>query len=259
MLYVHETGLRTAPAIVFLHGTGLSGRMWQPQFERLPDYHCLAPDLPEQGRSAHIGPFDLEATALEVAALIKERVPSGRAHVVGMSLGGAVALTLLRLAPECVQYMLVSGTSARVGRVLGTLSHASKYLYPYLPPEMLVSSVIRQCAVAEMYHELLHDDLLVALNAAFIGHYTSALMALELPTTATAPLLVVTGARESLVAQHMARKLAQSIKDACSLVVPGVAHVWNLEAPDMFTDILRAWISDDPLAHTWLPLQCETA
>ena len=257
MLYVHQAGSPTAPAIVFLHGTGLSGRMWQPQFERLPDYYCLAPDLPEQGRSAHITPFRLEDTAQQVASLIKERVPSGRAHVVGLSLGGAVALTLMRLAPECVDYMLVTGTSARVGPVLGMLSHASKYLYPYLPPKALVASVLRQNEIAQTYHDLLRDDLLTALNASFIGHYTSELMKLELPAEATSPLLIATGAQESLIAHHMARKLAQSIKGACSMTVPGVSHLWNLQTPDMFTDILRAWISDDPLAHTWLPLQVE--
>jgi len=258
MLYVHETGSPTAPAIVFLHGTGLSGRMWQPQWERLRDYHCLAPDLPEQGRSAHVAPFQLDTAADAVATLIRERVPSGRAHIVGLSLGGAVALTLLRQAPECVDYMLVSGASARVGPLLGAVSYASQFWYPYLPAETVVASVLQKCEIAPDYHALLHDDLLLSLNRTFIRHYTSALMSLQLPTEATAPLLVVTGVRESLLAQSMARQLVHQIKGACSLSVPGMSHVWNLQAPDMFTDILRAWISDDALAQTWLPLQYET-
>lgn len=258
MLYVHEAGSPTAPAIVFLHGTGLSGRMWLPQFERLRDYHCLAPDLPEQGRSAHLGPFELEAAADAVATIIRERVPSGRAHVVGLSLGGAVALTLLRQAPACVDYMLVSGTSARVGPLLGAVSYASQFWYPCLPAEAVIASVIQKSQVASDYYALLHDDLLLSLKRAFIQHYTMALMSLTLPAAATSPLLVVTGVRDSLLAQNMARKLVHSIKGACSLTVPGVAHMWNLQAPDMFTDIVRAWISDDPLAQTWLPLQYET-
>lgn len=257
MLYVHESGSPTAPAIVFLHGAGLSGWMWQPQFERLPDYHCLAPDLPEQGGSVHSGPFQLESAALQVAELISERVPSGRAHVVGLSLGGAVALTLLRLAPEVVDYMLVSGTSMRLGRVMSALSYAGGYIYPWLPADVLVSSMMKQNNIPEAYRDLLSDDLQLAINTEFVNHYTNALSTLELPVEATSPLLVVTGAQETLVAQYMARTLAQSIKGACSMVVPSVGHVWNLQSPDLFTDILRAWISDDPLAQTWLPLQCE--
>jgi pimeloyl-ACP methyl ester carboxylesterase len=257
MLYVREAGSAGAPAIVFLHGTGLSSRMWQPQFDRLRDYHCLAPDLPEQGRSAHIGPFRLDTAADAVADIIRERVPSGRAHVVGISLGGAVALTLLQRAPHCVDYMFVSGASARIGHILGAVSYATQYLYPHLPPESVVASIIRQCEIPPDYHALLHDDILISLNRAFIAHYTRALMSLEMPTQATAPLLVVTGARETLLVHSMARKLTKTVKGTCSFVVPGMAHVWNLQAPDMFTDVLRAWISDDPLAQTWLPLQYE--
>jgi len=50
-LYVREAGPAGAPTIIFLHGGGLSSAMWQPQLERLHYYHCLAPDLPEQGKS----------------------------------------------------------------------------------------------------------------------------------------------------------------------------------------------------------------
>lgn len=51
-LYLQETGSVTAPTIVFLHGGGGAGWMWQPQVEQLSDFHCLVPDLPEQGQAA---------------------------------------------------------------------------------------------------------------------------------------------------------------------------------------------------------------
>lgn len=91
-LYVHEAGPPNAPAIVFLHGLGASGSMWQPQFEHLRNYHCLAPDLPEHGKSANIGPFTLADSSERVAALIRERTRNGRASIVGLSMGGAVAV-----------------------------------------------------------------------------------------------------------------------------------------------------------------------
>ena len=72
-LYVEETGPQDAPGIVFLHGGGLSGRMLQPQVEELSDYHCIVPDLPEQGRNADIAPFSLDDSAWRVADLIRRR------------------------------------------------------------------------------------------------------------------------------------------------------------------------------------------
>ena len=81
-LYVQTSGDPTSPAIVFLQG-GLSGRMWQPQVKHLSEYYCLVPDLPEHARSAAIKPFTLQGAACEVAKLIRVRIPSGRAYVVG--------------------------------------------------------------------------------------------------------------------------------------------------------------------------------
>ncbi len=55
-LYLRQAGPADAPALVFLHGLWVSSAMWQPQIERLSsEYHCLAPDLPEHGKSTDIG------------------------------------------------------------------------------------------------------------------------------------------------------------------------------------------------------------
>jgi pimeloyl-ACP methyl ester carboxylesterase len=58
-LYIQESGPATAPTVVFLHGGGGAGWMWQPQIEQLGDYHCLVPDLPEQGQSVNEKPFTI--------------------------------------------------------------------------------------------------------------------------------------------------------------------------------------------------------
>ncbi len=62
-LYVNESGPASAPTVVFLHGGGGAGWMWQPQLEAFADYHCLVPDLPEHGRSAEVKPFTIAGSA----------------------------------------------------------------------------------------------------------------------------------------------------------------------------------------------------
>ena len=54
-MHLYESGDPAAPAILFLHGSPLSGRMWQPQLDSLTEFHCLAPDLPGHGLSAAMG------------------------------------------------------------------------------------------------------------------------------------------------------------------------------------------------------------
>lgn len=144
MLFTREAGQPPNPAIVFLHGGGLSSRMWLPQFERLPEFYCLAPDLPEQGESLLVRPFDLENASLRVAEVIRERVPARRAHVVGLSLGGATVLSLLRLVPELVDRALVCGTATRINRGLDVILLASLWVLRFYKQETLVNMTIRQ-------------------------------------------------------------------------------------------------------------------
>jgi pimeloyl-ACP methyl ester carboxylesterase len=101
-LYVQETGPAGAPTIVFLHGGGGSGWMWQPQVDGLGDYHCLVPDLPEQGRSVDVKPFTIAGSAELIAELIRTRAHGGRAHVVGLSEGAQTTVALLAIAHDLV-------------------------------------------------------------------------------------------------------------------------------------------------------------
>ena len=71
-LFYEEYGPSTAPTIVFLHGGGVSGWMWRPQIDHFKeDYHCLVPDLPEQGKSTDGTPFSIQNSAEQIAELIK--------------------------------------------------------------------------------------------------------------------------------------------------------------------------------------------
>ena len=80
------------PTIVFLHGTRLTGSQWASQVAALSDaYHCLAVDLPGHGNQ-HGVTFTLEGAADRVGDLIRREAHGGRAIVVGLSLGGYVAM-----------------------------------------------------------------------------------------------------------------------------------------------------------------------
>ncbi len=108
-MYVHESGDPNAQAIVFLHGAGVSGRMWRLHMARLAAFHCLAPDLPGFGQSNGMRLTSRVATADLVAELIEARVPAGSAHVVGLSWGGAIAHALLDRRPRLVDRVVIDG------------------------------------------------------------------------------------------------------------------------------------------------------
>ena len=110
-LFVRESGPVGAPTIVFLHGAYTSGWSWEPVVERMQQYHCLVPDLPHYGKSFEQGPFEMGRAATAVAELIRSRAGTGRAHVVGLSLGAQVGVQLLATEPKLVDRAVLCGTA----------------------------------------------------------------------------------------------------------------------------------------------------
>lgn len=108
-MFVHESGSTGSPTIVFLHGNGANGDMWQSHMDRLADYYCLAPDFPGFGQSRNEEWNSLAATTAEVIKLVRERMTTDRVHLVGLSLGGSVALTWLGIAPQFVDHAIIDG------------------------------------------------------------------------------------------------------------------------------------------------------
>ena len=253
-LYTLETGQPGQPAVVLLHGGGLSSKMWQPALELLPDFHILAPDLPEQGQSEAITPFTLEDTAQRVAELIRQRVPGGKAHVVGLSLGGAVVLTLLRLAPEVVDTALVTGTAAVLDRWLGRLSLASLWILRLYKVETLAEMTLKQQGIPAQYRDLIFPDLVATASEAFNRTTIQALIDMQLPLQNPRPLLAMVGSKETPTAKGAARKLVRTVPNTRGAMIPGLNHVWPLQDPTLFCRVLRAWTSGERLPEELVSL-----
>jgi pimeloyl-ACP methyl ester carboxylesterase len=252
-LYVREAGPCDAPAVLFLHGLGLSGAMWQPQFERLADdYHCLAPDLPECGNSAASGPFTLKDASRGVADVIRERIPGRSAHVVGLSIGGAVALQMLCDEPQVLDQLLVSGTATRLPPFFDRLNRLDEKSVRLLNRERLAESLLGQYHVPQAYRSLLLADLRKAEPEA-LRHVSQALTKVKLPTERQVPTLIVVGQEEPFVTKHSAYEISRALPGATCVLVPGVGHLWNLEALDLFTQTVRAWMQDEPLPLKLVP------
>ena len=109
---VLAAGPLDAPAIVFVHGTRLSAAAWTAQLADLGgEFRAIAVDLPAHGTRAN-EPFTLEAGADTLAATIREHAAGGRAVVVGLSLGGYVAMALAARQPNLVRGLVLSGATA---------------------------------------------------------------------------------------------------------------------------------------------------
>lgn len=239
-LSVASSGSPAAPLLVLLHGAGMGRWMWQPQMEPLGRaYRTLAPDLPGLGGSVASGPFSIAGAADAVIALIREQ-GQGAADVCGLSLGAIVALEMALRAPNVVRSLVLSGGQVHPNSVLMAVERTILALLPASalekPPALLNKRYpdLAQAATDDMRatgkHRLL--DLIGELGKI---DYRQRLGEVRMPT------IVLCGGRDR-ANLPAARMLARGIPHARLLIVSGVGHVWNLEAPDLFTDTLLTFL-----------------
>jgi pimeloyl-ACP methyl ester carboxylesterase len=248
-LYVHESGTPGAPAIVFLHADGASGGMWTQHMGRLAGYHCLAPDLPGHGRSNHLPWTSLEDTTQQVVGLIEGRVPARRAHVVGLSLGGVVAHTLLARRPELLDRVVIDGAGVLSSREAGLWRLGMAVVAPFIHRKLVIGLLYR--ALGGDPGDLVGRagfaaDLGAVSPAAFRRAFADAndnhrFSRAELG--ALCPTLLVAGEREPGAVRASNAALAALMPNAVARFAPGGGHGWLAGAAELHVRMVEAWIT----------------
>jgi pimeloyl-ACP methyl ester carboxylesterase len=269
MLYFDETGNSSAPTIVFLHGGGGGGWMWQPQVEALKnDYHLIVPDLPEHGRSAAIKPFTITGSAALVAELIRSRAHGGKTHVVGLSEGAQIAVCLLSSAPEVVNHAIIS--SALVRKMFGMSWFSAGFwiaAYRSIEPlnkyEWWMRLNMRSYGIPDRFLPEMRETYR-SLTAEAFGHLIAENQRFRLPAGlggVTSPVLVVGGRKEYKIMHQSIRDVAAAIPGGRGYLVHHTKkmslneeHNWNMTAPELFSRTVRAWIEGQPLPEELKPL-----
>ncbi|GAB4192990.1 MAG: alpha/beta hydrolase [Roseiflexaceae bacterium] len=248
-LFVRESGPPDTPTIVWLHGGGVSGWMWQEPVRLLGEYHSLVPDLPGHGGSAEMLPLTIAGSAALVADLIQTRAHGGRAYLVGLSFGGQVGISLIANNPELIERALVSGTLAHpmsTARLVGRLS--SLYM-PFRNTDWLVRANARSLGVPERYLPEFAEDTR-RISSAGMSQLLTENMSFHPPPglrRADVPTLVVVGDQEPALMRRSALDLSTMLPNGRGAVVRGANHNWCLSDPQRFAGTVRAWLSRQPL------------
>ena len=243
--------------IVFIHGLAGDMNAWRPQVDSLQGrYRCITFDNRGAGRSTQ---RDEPITTLELAGDtigLMDELRVKQAHIVGRSMGGAIAQHIALERPAAVQSLVLCASFARLDpmgeRVLtlmrqvlewrgGWADHAAHSVPNFVSPaffnehpeavariEGLIASTDRlpACYIRQN-HACLEHDLLDRLES--IGQ----------------PALIMAGGRDPICSLTATTWMSDRLPNARAVIFEASSHFFLIEEPERFQETLATWLEEN--------------
>lgn len=259
MNHVEVEGLRIAyeragngPALVLLHGGPLDSREFRRQIADLSDeFEVVAWDAPGCGRSTDPPEtFRLPDYADCLAAFI-EALGLERPHVLGLSWGGGLALALYRQHPAVPRSLVLASAYAgwagslppevvhqRLEQALREADMPPEHLVGTWVPTFFSESAPQQLVdeVTAIVSEFHPAGIRIGLRAFAEADLRDVLPRIRVPT------LLLYGDKDVRSPLHVAEALHAEIPGSRLVVMPGVGHVSDMEAPERFNAEVRTFL-----------------
>jgi pimeloyl-ACP methyl ester carboxylesterase len=243
----------TGRPLVLLHGLGGSQDDWPLQLPFFsPRYRVICVDLRGHGRSPKPpGLYRMSQFAADLALLLM-RLEAHPAHVLGLSLGGAVAQQLAVDHPDLVRSLVLVNTLARFlttqwrQRLLGARRFLSTYLrgIDAVADDIAVRlfPMVDQAELRAMARTRLASNDPAAYRASLwaVARFDVTFL-LDL---IDCPVLVVAGDRDATLPLEPKRQLADRLPNARFQLIENSAHATPIDQPGVFNDLVLDFLKD---------------
>jgi 3-oxoadipate enol-lactonase len=245
--------------LVLIHGGNLDSRMWDDQFTQYAKrFRVLRYDV--RGFGGSMRPAEqADSNADDLTALL-DYLEMPKAHLVGLSLGGVVALDFAVTRPKRVLSMVLAGaglsgyekpdpageeawwTRVQAARDEGADKVVEMWLKdPYMAPAM------ENPALAERLRYLSYENAHNWLENSILQRPPQPPAAKRLGEIKI-PTLVVLGERDVPRSFEISARLLNDIKGAKKVVIPGAGHMVSMERPAAFDSVVMEFLSEKPRA-----------
>lgn len=248
-IYYEDRG--AGEAVIMIHGFAMDRRIFDMQFELFAErFRVVRYDLRGFGRSdLPTGPY----STLDDLRIMMDRLGIEKACIIGLSLGGSLAVEFALTCPQRVTGLVLAGSTLR----------GYPYSDAYVQEFLYYRKIARRQGIAVAQSEMLGNPLLrsIAKKPELFVHVKAMIRdysgfhwlrhdphrvfyppAIERLGEITCPVQIIIGQHDVDDLQGVARRLIREIRHARYSVLPGVGHIVNMEAPERFNAIVLEFL-----------------
>lgn len=258
--YFMEFGQGTP--LLLLHGISNSGRAWGPQIPALVEagYRVIVPDHAGHGASARVSnPFGVADIANDTERLLAH-LGIDSLDVVGLSLGGMVALELALRHPSRIQRLVVANSFDKTATPEFTAmaeGWASVFEQPHGPQTRLeqnwlvsVSPSFRATPEGIRTYQVWHG-IAASSDGSSLAQVSRGITGFDVSQRLgelVMPTLFIAGSLDKMSPPDLSRRMAEKTPQGELCVIDGAAHISNADSPEVFTARLIAFLQAEDLS-----------
>ncbi len=242
-----------APWLVLSNSLGTTSSLWDPQMPALRHRFRVVryEHRGHGGTDAPPGPYTIADLAGDLLGVL-DTVGAERASVMGVSLGGMVAMWLGAHRPERVERLVLACTAPQLPppdawaeraaqvRAHGTGQLLEGLLGRWFTPGWLVGHPAMRAEVAGMLGSASPEGYAGCCEAIGAMDQWADLAGIDAPT------LVIGGAADPVSPPETAARMHRAIAGSTLVVLAGAAHLANVEQAGRFTDAVLGHLSGTP-------------
>lgn len=262
LVKVHVNGVTLAYSdrgaglpLVFLHAFPLNRTMWTAQEQALSSqFRVITVDLRGHGESdAPLWRYTLDQAADDVWALL-DHLSVRQAVFVGLSMGGYILFAFYRKFADRVKGLVLADTRAQADTAEGKdgrfqMAQVAYAKGPAAIADLMIPKLLSPASISS------NPDLVRTVRDMIEGNQISGiagdLMAMaeradSIPylKQIACPTHIIVGELDQATPPSDAEVMADQIPGARLSIIPGAAHLANLEQPDRFTQIVRLFADE---------------
>jgi pimeloyl-ACP methyl ester carboxylesterase len=240
--------------IVFLHAFPLSRMMWVPQEAALVrDFRIVTPDLRGHGDSdAPLWHYSLEQAADDVRGLL-DHLAIPHAVFVGLSMGGYILFAFYQRYAERVKGLVLADTRAQADTAEGKQARFEMAQIAYkqgaraiadimIPKLLSPATTQRRPELVQRVRTMIVDNEISGIAGDLMA-MAARPDSLSLLDQISCPTQIIVGELDLPTPPSDAKLMADRIPDARLTIIPGAAHLANLEQPELFNETVRSFVS----------------